>query len=62
AAGGPGLLEVDVNPTPLRDEFGDLAAYMRGGNWHLPDLSGLGINALPEGIATYETLHREARA
>ncbi len=56
AAGGAGLLEVDVNPNPLRDAFGAPGARMRDGCWQIPDLHGLGIEALPEEILRYRTL------
>lgn len=35
AAGGPGLLEVDANPNPLRDAFAALGAQIRDGQWVL---------------------------
>lgn len=47
AAGGPGLLEVDINPNPLRDALAPVAGFVRDGAWHIPDASGLGIEALP---------------
>ncbi|QJF51776.1 mandelate racemase/muconate lactonizing enzyme family protein [Roseobacter ponti] len=55
AAGGGGLLELDVNANPLRDAFfdGDPA---EGGIWRLSSLPGLGIDALPEEIAPFQTL------
>lgn len=62
AAGGPGLLEVDMNPNPLRDSLCDPSDHMHNGAWHLPESPGLGIDALPEGLAAYETLRRELSA
>lgn len=55
AAGGDGLLELDVNANPLRDAFfdGDPA---QGGIWRLSPLPGLGIDALPGAIMPFQTL------
>jgi L-alanine-DL-glutamate epimerase-like enolase superfamily enzyme len=63
AAGGDGLLEIDVNPNPLRSE-------MTAGTWpvvdagwiSLPDAPGLGIEPDIERIARYRTLEASARA
>lgn len=57
AAGGPGMLEVDVNPNPLRDAF--LDGELHKGHWVLGDVPGLGIDDLPESIALYTTLELE---
>lgn len=57
AAGGPGLLEVDANPNPLREGFG--FGEMSEGMMRLPDGAGLGIPELPSGMMEYVTLHRE---
>ncbi|MGN7870659.1 mandelate racemase/muconate lactonizing enzyme family protein [Paracoccus sp. 22332] len=62
AAGGPGLLEVDVNPNILRGAICDLAGHVRDGSWHLSNAPGLGIDALPPVIAAQETLRRDVRA
>ena len=56
AVGGPGLLEVDVNPNPLRDTLADTDKSLRCGWWHISDAPGLGIEQLPAGIAKFETL------
>ena len=53
AAGGPGLLEVDVNANPLRDAFG---TPTDGGRWRIGDAPGLGIEDVPEELAAYRTL------
>ena len=53
AAGGPGLLELDANPNPLRDAFGDGPA---GGAWRIGEAPGLGIEALPEELDRHGTL------
>ncbi|WP_281858376.1 mandelate racemase/muconate lactonizing enzyme family protein [Litoreibacter halocynthiae] len=60
AVGGDGLLEVDVNPNPLRDAFG--GALVEGGVFDIADAPGLGIDDLPEELAQFQTLALEARA
>lgn len=60
AARGPGLMEVDVNPNPLRDAICNLGSCIEGGQWQLSQAPGLGIDMLPEEIAAHETLRREA--
>lgn len=58
AAGGEGLLEVDVNPNELRDGFGPAAAKITGGEWRIEPGVGLGIEKLPESFAAMTTLSR----
>jgi L-alanine-DL-glutamate epimerase-like enolase superfamily enzyme len=48
AVGGDGLLEVDVNPNPLRDGLSPIDTNISDGRWHLSDEPGIGITALPE--------------
>jgi L-alanine-DL-glutamate epimerase-like enolase superfamily enzyme len=48
AVGGDGLLEVDVNPNPLRDGFSPIDTRISDGLWHLNEEPGIGITALPE--------------
>lgn len=60
AAGGPGLLEVDMNPNPLRDALADVTEAMSHGLWSLSDLPGLGIETLPEAILDRVTHRRLA--
>lgn len=55
AVGGDGLLEVDVNPNPLRDGFGKVSSMLTTEGWQCNDAPGLGITALPEDIASLET-------
>ena len=55
AAGGDGLLEVDVNPNPLRDAFDPWTGAAARGTLTLSDAPGLGITDLPEAIAQYRT-------
>lgn len=57
AAGGDGLLEVDVNPNPLRDVIAPIADHVALGAWTLDAAPGLGVSALPEELARYQTLH-----
>ncbi|MGV0816606.1 mandelate racemase/muconate lactonizing enzyme family protein [Martelella sp. AMO21009] len=59
AAGGPGLLEVDVNPNPLRDAFGAIGGRIENGLWRINDAPGLGITSLPAEIGDHITHHRE---
>ncbi|MGJ8624318.1 MAG: mandelate racemase/muconate lactonizing enzyme family protein [Yoonia sp.] len=50
AVGGDGLLEVDVNPNPLRDFFSPIETNVSEGGWHCGDEPGIGITVLPEGL------------
>ena len=62
AVGGPGLLEVDVNPNRLRQAFGDLPGAMSPGGWGIRTAPGLGIEALPEELDRYRTCHSQSAA
>jgi len=62
AIGGDGLLEVDVNPNPARDAVGPACGRSDRSHMALTDAPGLGITDLPEELARYETLSREATA
>jgi D-galactarolactone cycloisomerase len=63
AAGGDGLLEVDVNPNPLRSEMNDGAWPVVAAGWvALPDAPGLGIELEIDRIARYRTLEASAEA
>ena len=42
AIGGDGLLEVDCNDNPLRNELVSIPALDEGGNMRLPELAGIG--------------------
>lgn len=55
AAGGAGLLELDVNTNPLRDAF-FAGGPVCNGVFAIPDMPGLGIDALPEEIEPFRTL------
>ncbi|PWW03545.1 L-alanine-DL-glutamate epimerase-like enolase superfamily enzyme [Hoeflea marina] len=55
AAGGDGLLEVDINANPLRDAFFD-GGMCRDGVFAIADAPGLGFETLPDSLARYRTL------
>jgi D-galactarolactone cycloisomerase len=61
AAGGDGLLEVDVNPNPLRSAFEGLGGALGDGEWRALEAPGLGIEALPEALGRYRTASSECR-
>ncbi|MEQ8824875.1 MAG: mandelate racemase/muconate lactonizing enzyme family protein [Filomicrobium sp.] len=56
AAGGDGLLEVDLNSNPLRSAFLPDADAFSGGQLALSAAVGLGVEALPEEILPLQTL------
>jgi L-alanine-DL-glutamate epimerase-like enolase superfamily enzyme len=62
AAGGDGMLEVDVNPNPLRDAFGAVVERVEGGHWELNDAPGLGVEDLPESVIDCRTLTGSCRS
>lgn len=57
AVGGPGLLEVDVNQNPLRQEIWD--PLCEQGRLRLGSAAGLGIERLPENVLPLITNHCE---
>lgn len=57
ATGGDGLLELDVNPNPLRDAF--LTNEIQDGAWTIGNKPGLGIDELPDAIMQFKTLTLE---
>jgi L-alanine-DL-glutamate epimerase-like enolase superfamily enzyme len=59
AVGGDGLLEVDVNPNPLREAFADVTARLADGRWQGTEAPGLGIETLPEELTQYQTASAE---
>jgi D-galactarolactone cycloisomerase len=62
AVRGPGLLEVDANPNPLREGLlGDLLT-VRDGSVSLPGGQGLGLEPDLESLASLRVLHLERRA
>ena len=61
AVRGPGLLEVDANPNPLREELIGDALTIRGGAATLPAGPGCGVEPDLERFAGVRTLHTEAR-
>ncbi len=62
AVRGPGLLEVDANPNPLREGLlGDLLT-VHDGCVSLPGGQGLGLEPDIKSLASLQTLHLERRA
>jgi D-galactarolactone cycloisomerase len=61
AVGGDGVLEVDVNPNPLRDGLAPITESLKAGVWHLSDAPGLGIETLPRAFDALRTLHAARR-
>jgi len=59
AAGGDGLLEMDVNPNPLRDAVVGDALKVEDGHVRLPDGPGLGIELDPEAMVRWRTASEE---
>lgn len=55
AVGGEGMLEVDLNPNPLRDAFGSVPSSISTEGWHCNDKPGIGIAALPEELTQFQT-------
>ena len=62
AADGPGLLEVDINPNPLRDAIAPVGGHVSGGFWNLTEKPGLGVTDLPDAVAAHLTHRREVTA
>ncbi|WP_306151957.1 mandelate racemase/muconate lactonizing enzyme family protein [Roseovarius sp. MMSF_3281] len=61
AAGGAGLLELDINANPLRDDLLPQGT-LRDGAFHLSKAPGLGLETLSESLSEFETLALEAHA
>jgi len=59
AVKGPGFLEIDVNPNPLRDAFDIADQTDAGGTLRLNDTPGIGITEVPPALAEFETLRRD---
>ncbi|MDA4846819.1 mandelate racemase/muconate lactonizing enzyme family protein [Hoeflea poritis] len=55
AVGGDGLLEVDVNPNPLRQAFAPSGIDRSTGTWAATSKPGLGCDELPPELARYKT-------
>jgi len=60
AIGGPGLLEVDVNPNPLRALLGAPAPKVEGGYMILSDAPGLGVAPDLDAVQEFRVLHLTA--
>lgn len=59
AVGGTGLLEVDVNPNPLRDAVMDKPFEISDGAFRLPDGPGLSVAPNPAAMAEFQTDYAE---
>ncbi len=59
AVGGDGLLEMDVNPNPLRDAVTGGALQVADGHVHLPDGPGLGIEVDLQAMAGWSVASAE---
>ena len=59
AVGGEGLLEMDVNPNPLRDAVVGEALSVEDGHVRLPDGPGLGVEVDPEAMAGWRVASEE---
>lgn len=57
AVGGDGMLEVDVNPNPLRQQLAGPTGAVHGGRMTLPAEPGLGIDPPLEPLRPWRTLH-----
>lgn len=57
AVGGDGLLEVDVNPNPLRDALTAGTATVKQGMMTLPDGPGIGVEPPLHDLTPWRTLH-----
>jgi L-alanine-DL-glutamate epimerase-like enolase superfamily enzyme len=55
-SGGGGLLEVDSNDNPLREDFCGAVADIKDGEIVLPETPGLGVELDVQAIAKYRTL------
>ncbi|MEX0345535.1 MAG: mandelate racemase/muconate lactonizing enzyme family protein [Rhizobiaceae bacterium] len=53
AVGGPGLLEVDANPNPLRSAFDLAGVDRRSGKWQLSSDPGHGCASIPNEFESY---------
>ena len=62
AAGGNGLLELDINPNPLRDAFLEQNTLTAGGSFQLSSDSGLGVTELPGELSQFEIMHQSVTA
>ena len=59
AAGGDGLLEVDVNPNPLRSEIAERWPVVEDGMLTLSERPGLGIEPDLKRVARFQTAQVE---
>ena len=62
AVGGSGLLEVDVNPNPLRDVFAPINTNISQNKWKCNQTLGIGVTHLPESLKPLLSHHAEILA
>lgn len=62
AAGGDGLLEVDVNPNPLRNTLAQPTPPIVDGHFRFTDAPGLGVQPDLHASAPWQVLHIERHA
>ena len=62
AVRGPGLLEVDANPNPLREGILEDVLTVRDGSVSLPGGQGLGLEPDIKPLANLRSLHIERHA
>jgi L-alanine-DL-glutamate epimerase-like enolase superfamily enzyme len=55
AAGGNGLLEIDVNPNPLREALAQPFPKISGGRFTMPVGSGLGVEPDLDAVKSWLT-------
>ena len=60
AVGGDGLLEIDVNPNPLREAILPAWPRVKHGRLRLPQAPGLGVEPDRAELAAYQVQHRSA--
>jgi len=62
AESGPGWVEIDSNPNPLRESFGDAMPAVHDGHVLLADAPGIGIEPSPAMLADNLSWHGERTA
>lgn len=60
--GGPGWVEIDSNPNPLRESFGDAMPAVHDGHVLLADAPGIGLEPSPAMLADNLSWHGERTA
>ncbi len=62
AVGGDGMLEIDVNPNPLREALAQPFSEIAGGRFTMPDGPGLGVEPDLKAVERWLTHHQEISA